>query len=93
MNAYEIEMMDAPSLLLDWCARCGSASHVERHHVVRRSQGGHAGPLIALCRSCHNQVHDRRLHLKHEDGRWWALATTVATKYDAALSCDEWRAL
>lgn len=38
------------------CKMCRSWSQLERHHLVPRSMGGHDGPLIWLCRDCHDKV-------------------------------------
>lgn len=43
------------------CRECGSwnAADLDRHHVIPRSHGGHDGPLVYLCRSCHDRIQPR----------------------------------
>lgn len=97
--------MDAPSIVLPYCAVCGRSDRVEQHHVVFRSQGGKDGPVISLCgfgnnlgnltgrRYCHGLAHHRMLHFKYEDGGWWYLRTEEPTKYYKALEMPGWRKL
>jgi hypothetical protein len=42
-----------------YCAFCGNNRGVGLHHVVFRSHGGHAGPVLPLCQRCHDNIHDR----------------------------------
>ena len=65
------DALRAPSCSFARCPVCGSAGPLERHHVVRRSQGGGDGPTVTLCRDCHMAVHAQRLHL-----RWVPVAST-----------------
>ncbi len=44
---------------------CGSWATIDSHHLQLRSKGGHDGPRVYLCRSCHDAVHQRR------DGIGW----------------------
>lgn len=41
------------------CERCQRAQSVLVHHIVRKRDGGTDDPdnLLALCRSCHAQIH------------------------------------
>lgn len=60
MNQDDARLMSAPSLPdSPFCCVCGDTYKVERHHVVRRSQGGTDGPTLPLCDGCHDQLHDR----------------------------------
>lgn len=92
MNLLHRDLMDAPSLTPCYCVVCGLPT-VTRHHVVPRSQGGHAGPVLSLCghgtAGCHGRAEDKRLHFRY-DGRWWWLATQYPVKYQDALELDGW---
>lgn len=72
--------MAAPSYESVRCPICGSAGPLERHHLVRRSQGGGDGPTVTLCHDCHMAVHDQRLHV-----RWVPVAHTA---YGLAYGCS-----
>ena len=94
MNEYQRALMGKPSVESGWCAVCGRPV-TERHHVVPRSQGGTAGPTIALCGrgntgGCHGLAHSHRLHFRF-DGRWRYLVTDEPVKYEAALEMGGWR--
>lgn len=40
------------------CARCYSPNGpLERHHVLRRSQGGTDKDVVLMCRACHREIH------------------------------------
>lgn len=39
------------------CQRCGSARHVNVHHIDRNRLNGDVSNLEVLCRSCHNKAH------------------------------------
>jgi ribosomal protein L40E len=41
------------------CRRCG-AFNADRHHAVNRSLGGHDGPIVELCRRCHDEAHAKK---------------------------------
>ncbi|MDY0228126.1 MAG: HNH endonuclease signature motif containing protein [Desulfomicrobium apsheronum] len=89
MNLYLQALMSAPSPGSSGrCAVCCEYP-TERHHIVRRSQGGADGPLIELCRDCHHDAHQMRLHFRYTD-RWEYLAT-VPMKYERALEVQGWR--
>lgn len=47
------------------CRYCGTADHVDVHHIRFRSRGGADVPenLAALCRCCHREIHGYRLHI------------------------------
>ena len=72
MNQDDARLMDAPSLPdSPFCAVCGSTYKVERHHVVRRSQGGTLGPTVPLCIECHTKHHSQEaLAFDYADGTW-----------------------
>lgn len=72
--------MAAPSYESVRCPICGSPGPLERHHLVRRSQGGSKGPTVTLCHDCHMAVHAQRLHI-----RWVPVARTV---YGLAYGCS-----
>lgn len=74
------DAMRAPSCHFARCPVCGSPGPLERHHVVRRSQGGGAGPTVTLCHDCHMAVHAQRLHI-----RWVPVAHTA---YGLAYGCS-----
>jgi len=70
-------LMDKPDIETGgWCAVCGSPWHVERHHIVKRSQGRwvedgreHRKPTVMLCGfgnvgGCHGEAHAGRLHFR-----------------------------
>ncbi len=43
------------------------------HHVVPRSQGGHEGPLVYICESCHAKHHsERHFDFTYAHGEWLA---------------------
>lgn len=78
--AYEAEL-DAATPALEarsrgLCEICGVTPAVERHHRLRRSQGGlnELGNLLHLCRYCHGVVH-RYPGLSYERG--WLLKRRV----------------
>ena len=48
MNRINAHNMAGRDHLPGYCAICGAA-HPEKHHVVARSLGGTAGPMIHLC--------------------------------------------
>lgn len=72
--------MAAPSYESRACPVCGSPGPLERHHLVRRSQGGTDGPTVTLCHDCHMAVHAQRLHV-----RWVPVAHTA---YGLAYGCS-----
>ncbi len=43
----------------DRCAICSRMRGLGYHHLVFRSHGGHDGPLLPLCTTCHERIHDR----------------------------------
>ncbi len=47
------------------CQVCGSTDHVEGHHILdfRYGGAGCADNIIALCRSCHKEVHRGKLDI------------------------------
>lgn len=77
MSRLSAHNMRGADHLPGWCAVCGRP-HPERHHVVARSLGGSAGPVVHLCgrgnalfdadgRLLHHGAAEmHRLHL------WWA---------------------
>jgi hypothetical protein len=94
VNLYYAELMEGPSLLTEpYCASCGISGHTERHHVVPRSQGGHDGPLLTLCRECHGSAHARTLHFRWCDGEWQQMESGGAVKQEIALSMQGWRSM
>jgi hypothetical protein len=74
-----------------YCCYCGKGGVVEMHHVIPRSQGGHAGPQVPLCQSCHTRHHSvSALQFDHVAGVWYAgprgghmIALAVASEWDA----------
>jgi len=62
------------------CAKCGNAEQINRHHVLRRKDGGSDNPgnLEWLCDTCHSTWHSLRrsrdlqneLHAAQVFGRW-----------------------
>lgn len=88
LNEYEKALMRGCSVSYDppRCAVCGRTHPVERHHVVKRSQGGTDGPTIMLCGMgnnlkdadgrylCHGRAEHRMLHF-----RWHAVEVTEST--------------
>ena len=93
MNEYHKALMSAPSLTPGWCICCGRP-YPTRHHVVKRSQGGHDGPQVDLCghgtTGCHGDAEHQRLHFRYSDG-WMYLRTEEPTKYAVALEMEGWR--
>jgi len=69
--AAEITQMPLPPKAEIWraeilngglrCKECGSwdATRLDQHHVLPRSHQGHEGPLVFLCRECHDSVQPR----------------------------------
>ena len=88
MNLYLTALMDAPPLTPGWCVSCGETHQTEKHHPVRRSQGGANGPVLELCRDCHWEAHNQRLHFRYRDG--WQHAFTEPMKYETALAGGQW---
>lgn len=72
MNEYERQNMRGTSVsnAQGLCVVCLRAPATDRHHVVFRSAGGGDGPLLSLCRDCHERAHQRRLHFRWVDGPW-----------------------
>lgn len=78
LNELEKALMKGCSVSYDppRCAVCGRTYPVEKHHVVKRSQGGTDGPTIALCGFgnnlkdangrfyCHGRAEHRMLHFR-----------------------------
>jgi hypothetical protein len=66
-NRYDLKKMaiGRKTFVHDFCVICGKPAS-ELHHMVYRSHGGTDGPLVSLCRDCHNKEH---LHLLHFDMR------------------------
>jgi len=52
------------------CTLC-SAVATERHHIVRRSQGGGDGPTIEVCPSCHRKFTDNEWEAYLDDAGLW----------------------
>lgn len=92
MNRYDENLMGKPDAIGERCTipGCGSAMHLERHHIVPRSRGGHDGPLRTLCWTHHEMVRLRCLHFDWRDG-WEFLITQKPTKQDAAIESHGWR--
>jgi len=93
VNEYHKALMSAPSLTPGWCVVCG-APYPTRHHVVRRSQGGHDGPVLHLhgsgTRGCHGDAERLCLHFRFDRG-WEYLRTPEPLRYAEALDLDGWR--
>ncbi len=72
MNEYEKQNMRGVSVsnAQGLCVVCLRAPATDRHHVVFRSAGGGDGPMLSLCRECHERAHQRRLHFRWVDGKW-----------------------
>jgi len=85
--------MSCPSLRPGFCVVCGRP-YPTGHHVVRRSRGGHDGPVLDLCghgtAGCHGAAEQLRLHFRHS-GRWEYLRTARPTRYIDALELAGWR--
>lgn len=93
--------MDKPSIDTGTdCAFCGVyvGEHIEKHHIVPRSQGGTKGPTITLCgwgntSGCHGMVHAHRLHFdwNEEKGCWeYCYTGAKGMKFDKARSEMKW---
>ena len=112
MNLLFRRMMNAPDVHADMfeprCVICGRYpyDHIERHHVVPRSQGGTNGPTLDVCAAggnilkdsrglvtCHGALHHRLMHLRWTGDRWEYLRTDEPTKYERALAMDGWKPL
>jgi hypothetical protein len=55
------------------CERCGKAARTkDAHHRLQRSLGGtHAlSNLVAVCRSCHDKIHQQRRESREYDAGW-----------------------
>ena len=88
MSRLSAHNMGGEDHLPGWCAVCGRP-HPERHHVVARSLGGTAGPMVHLCgrgnalydadgRILHHGAAEmHRLHLWWVDGRDADIAPSV----------------
>lgn len=88
-------LMDGVSVDVPFCAVCGRAWPLNRHHVVRRGAGNlyrngvaRPKPTITLCGSgntggCHGLAHANRLHFRWVETRQpmheGPFATTVRT--------------
>ena len=70
MNATDTALMSAPSHIAAWCGICGSTRHIEHHHIVPRSRGGHDGPTVTLCRDCHARHHSVTPYVFAYDTGW-----------------------
>lgn len=94
MNEYDKALMLAPSLTPGWCVVCG-VPYPTRHHVVRRSRGGHLGPVIDLCghgtSGCHGNAERLCLHFRYDEGLWSWLRTPRPVRYADALEAGGWR--
>lgn len=94
MDLLSLALMDAPSLRPGYCVVCGRP-YPTGHHVVRRSRGGHDGPIIDLCghgtAGCHGHAEALRLHFRYREG-WEFLNTSRPLKYAEALELPGWRA-
>ncbi len=91
-NAYDAELMEAPSRQKGYCVVCG-AMNVTSHHVVPRARGGHKGPQLHLCGSGstghHGMAEDKKLHFRY-NSRWEYAIFREPTKYQTALDFGEW---
>ena len=87
-NSYKDNLLDKPSLIRDECVICGRPA-TDKHHVIQKGMGGVSKqtekriPLLALCRSCHNEVHQKRLHINWRNG-WLYLRTMNGMADDKA---------
>lgn len=72
MNLYDAENMKGPSVsnIDGMCVVCGMRPATDKHHVVFRSRGGGDGPLLSLCRECHELAHQYRLHFRFRMDDW-----------------------
>lgn len=96
MSTYNDYLMGKPSVEGDTCPFCGRKA-TNRHHIVRRSQGGTDGPTVPVCGSgnlngCHGLFHSERLHMRWNDGWEW-LYTSEPTKELGALLMEGWQRL
>lgn len=97
MNKWQEQLMHAPSLILTRCPFCGRTA-TNNHHIVPRSQGGTAGPMISVCgmgnaSGCHGLLHQHKLHLRYdfERKRWQFIYTPKSTKWETALKMSGWQ--
>jgi len=70
--------MHAPSMPAQRsCPICGTtAEAIENHHVIARSAGGHHGPTVPLCKTCHGYAKGDNYTLTNTDGRWYVYITS-----------------
>lgn len=86
--------MNAPSIPAQrFCPVCGRTdAAIEMHHVIHRSQGGHKGPTIPLCKACHSRVHDERsLQLAYDDTTDEWKSTLDGQHWEPFVIADEQR--
>lgn len=78
-NRYKDNLLDKPDVLGQSCAVCGTYG-TDQHHVIQKGMGGVSKdieqriPKIKLCRYCHNEAHQKRLHFQWHKG-WKYLNT------------------
>ena len=78
-NRYRDNLLDKPDILSQECAVCGSYG-TDKHHIIQKGMGGVKPkteariPKVKLCRYCHNEAHQKRLHFNWSDG-WVYLHT------------------
>lgn len=51
------EELTGVRLDLELCGVCSRNRGVGDHHIVFRSKGGHEGPTIPVCETCHRKIH------------------------------------
>lgn len=91
MNCYDQALMAAPHpRKQSYCCVCGDRP-TESHHLVRRSRGGHTGPCMSLCVTCHMEAHQNKLHFRHAE-RWEFHQHPFPIKFEN-LPAEGWRAL
>lgn len=98
INPDLLHLMDKPSVYTHVCPICGAPGKLDRHHIVKRSQGKwvengkeHVKPTITLCHSCHITV----LHSQHRlyfdwDGGWVYLLLSKRDYVNALADHPEW---
>ena len=96
INSDLLRLMDRPSIDTWCCAICNAPGRLDRHHIVKRSQGEwitdgvkHMKPTVTLCRPCHNKAHAGLLFFDWDDG-WLYLEMTARQRNAEIDAHPEW---
>ena len=72
---------------LPYCQVCGKTGGIQRHHIIKRSQGGTNNPKhrIDLCVFCHRKADNKEEGYRPKDLYWYKWLDKKRTREIAKL--------